>query len=153
MSLAPVTPPSESNPDAEMQVYAWSWFSLHSGQHMQMINFWLVAVAFFVAAFVHARTANLTSIAVGICVAGATSSIAFALLDARTRRLVQVGEDALSQLEDKRAAGAADSVRLVTVAHSARASRVVSYRVLIEGLQIILAILFAAAGLLTALTP
>jgi hypothetical protein len=55
------------------------WFALHSGQ-----NFWLVAVAFLAAAFVSARTARLTPVAVGVCITGAVASLAFMVLDART---------------------------------------------------------------------
>ncbi len=137
------------DPSAEAQTYAWNWFALHSGQRMQLVNFWLVAVAFLGAAFVQARTGNLRAVAVGVCLTGTVASIAFAMLDARTRRLVQVAEDALRVLEDERAAAGATSSRLVSASHTARFSTLLSYRFVIQGLQLTIAALFAAAAGLT----
>lgn len=141
-----------NNPDDPF-TYAWNWFALHSSQRMQLVNFWLVAIAFLGAAFVAARTANLRPAAGGICVAGALASLAFAVLDDRTRRLVQVAEAALQKLEGERAATAGwdSSLQLVGAAHRARRSRLWSYRVVIEGLQIVVAALFVAAAIHTAL--
>lgn len=139
-----------SDPEGDAQVYAWNWFALHSNQRMQLVNFWLVAVAFLCAAFVQARAGNLRTIAIGICIAGVVASIAFAMLDARTRRLVQVAEEALRKLEDRRVAEGFDAcTRLVYSAHAARRSKVSSYRLVIQGLQVIVAALFAIAGILT----
>ena len=152
MSTPPLsTPPGpgRTDPTAEAQAYAWNWFALHAGQRMQLVNFWLVAVAFLGAAFVQAEIANLTAVAVGVCVAGALSSVAFTLLDARTRELVLVAEAALRTLEDDRvAAGTHPSTRLVLAAQTARpGGRRVSYRVIIRALQLTIATLFVAAGL------
>jgi hypothetical protein len=119
---------------------------------MQLVNFWLVAVAFLGAAFVQATTAKLTFVAVGVCVAGAVASVAFTLLDARTRRLVQVAEAALRDLEDERAsAGAHPSSRLVLAAETARGGRGASYRIVIQTLQLTIATLFIAAAIYTLL--
>jgi hypothetical protein len=139
-----------ADPSAEAQAYAWNWFALHSGQRMQLVNFWLVSVAFLGAAFVQARTGNLTVVAVGVCITGTISSIAFAMLDARTRRLVQLAEDALRTLEDDRAASGAMGFRLVSASHGARSSSLLSYRLVIQGLQLTVAVLFAVAAGLTA---
>lgn len=139
-----------SDPNADAQTYAWNWFALHSGQRMQLVNFWLVAVAFLGAAFVQARTGNLRPVAAGVCAIGAVASVAFAMLDARTRQLVQVAEAALRTLEEARiAAGADASTQLVSASHVARSSRVSSYRFVIQGLQIVVAVLFAVACVLT----
>lgn len=136
----------------DAQLYAWNWFALHSNQRMQLVNFWLVAVAFLGAAFVQARIGSLRPVAVGVCVTGMVASIAFAMLDARTRRLVQVAEAALQKLEDERfATGVGSNPRLVSESHAARWSRMSSYRFVIEGLQLIVAALFAAAGIYTIL--
>lgn len=141
-----------SNSAVDPFTYAWNWFALHSSQRMQLVNFWLVSIAFLGAAFVAARTGNLRVAAIGICVTGAVASLAFAVMDDRTRRLVQVAEAALQKLESERAtAGWDSSLQLVSAAHRARRSRLSSYRVVIEGLQIVVAALFVAAGIHTAL--
>jgi len=137
------------DPHADAQTYAWNWFALHSGQRMQLVNFWLVAVSFLGAAFVQARTGNLRAIAVGVCLAGAVASVAFAMMDARTRRLVQVAEAALRDIEDARAAANGPTLRLVTASHQARPSPMLSYRVIIQGMQGTIALLFLVAAVLT----
>jgi len=138
------------DPNSDAQTYAWNWFALHSNQRMQLVNFWLVAVAFLGAAFVQARSGDLRSVAAGVCAIGAVASVAFAMLDARTRQLVQVAEAALRRLEHERAAAGADeSMRLVSASHAARSSRVSSYRFVIQGLQIVVAVLFAMACVFT----
>jgi hypothetical protein len=130
--------------------YAWSWFALHSGQRLQMVNFWLVAVAFLGTAFVQARASNLPAVAVGISGAGAVASVAFLLIDARTRELLRVAERALREIEDERfAAGASVNMRLVQQAHESRSSSASSYQVVIQGLQATMASLFIAAGIYT----
>ena len=134
--------------DRDAQQYAWNWFALHSGQRMQLVNFWLVAVAFLGAAYVQAATSNLRPIAVGVAMSGAIASAAFALLDARTRRLVQVAEEMLQILEEKgRVPEGPNEVRLIERAHAARRGRIFSYRVIIEGLQIVIALLFTGAAI------
>ena len=150
----PAPPPQHrgvlSESGAEEQTYAWNWFALHAGQRMQLVNFWLIAVAFLVAAYVQATTEKLVPVAVGVCAAGAAASIAFALLDERTRHLVQVAEAALRDLEDERAAaGGRPTFRLVLGAQAARKGRASSYRVIIQTLQLTVAALFLAAAVYT----
>lgn len=131
----------------QAQTYSWNWFALHAGQRLQMVNFWLVSVAFLVAAFVQARASNMVAIAVGVSVTGVVSSLAFMQLDIRTRELVQVGENALRVLEKKRTEeGLEETAELVRVAHQSR-SRLSSYRVVIQGLQLSVTLLFALAAL------
>ncbi len=120
--------------DTELHTYAWSWFALHAGQRLQMVNFWLVATAFMAAAFVQAHVSRLYVVAFGISLAGCLSSMAFMRLDARTRRLVHVGENALRSLEQKRTEDGADETHeLIRAAEKkSRLSRFDSYRYLIQ---------------------
>jgi Flp pilus assembly protein TadB len=128
------------SPDSEIQTYAWNWFALHAGQRMQMVNFWLVSIAFLVAAFVQAYLNKLFVVALGVALTGFVASVAFMRLDVRTRQLVQVGEAALRHLEVKRAAEAHDEVvDLVLAAGTSRSSRFDSYRYIIHGLQLTVA--------------
>ena len=130
-----------------MQSYAWNWFELHAGQRLQLVNFWLVAVAFLAAAFVQAKASHLTAIAFGVSVTGAVSSLAFMRLDVRTRQLVQVAENALSVFEKGNTAAGADEAFELTKASGLARGRVFdSYRVIIQGLQISVAIMFLLAA-------
>jgi hypothetical protein len=131
----------------EAQVYAWNWFALHAGQRLQLVNFWLVAVAFLASAFVQAQLSHLSAIALGVSITGAVASLAFIRLDVRTRQLVRVAEDALERLEANRVAGGLDEVtELVKLSRQAQRSPLDSYRVIIQGLQLLVAGMFTLAA-------
>ena len=128
--------------------YAWNWFAPHSGQRLQLVNFWLVAVAFLAAAFVQARGSHQVAIAFGVSLTGAVSSLAFMRLDVRTRQLVQVAEEALGSFEKAQTAAGVDKVfELVAASQQARTRRFDSYRVIIQGLQLTVATIFLIAAI------
>jgi hypothetical protein len=132
--------------DFEARSYAWNWFALHAGQRLQLVNFWLVAVAFLAAAFVQSQISHLRAIAAGVALIGAVASVAFQRLDARTRQLSQVAEDALREFEAEWVAqGSSDLVALVARSHERRQSRLDSYRTIIQGLQLCVAAVFVGA--------
>jgi hypothetical protein len=133
--------------ETNAQSYAWNWFALHAGQRLQLVNFWLVAVAFLASAFVQARASHLFAIAFGVSVTGMVSSLAFMRLDIRTRQLVQVAENALRYFETGLVTAGLDEVtELVKASHQARRSRFDSYRVIIQGLQLAVAGMFLLAA-------
>lgn len=137
-----------SDRDWRAQSYAWNWFALHAGQRLQLVNFWLVAVAFLASAFVQARSSHLAALAFGIAITGTVSSLAFLRLDVRTRQLVQVAENALKSIEIAQTAAGLDVVHeLAHAAHRARRSRFDSYRVTIQGLQLAVAFVFLLAAI------
>jgi uncharacterized membrane protein len=136
--------------DSEAQAYAWNWFALHAGQRLQLVNFWLVAIAFLAAAFVQSQISHLRPVAAGLALIGAVSSVAFQRLDARTRQLSGVAENALREFEAKWVSDGGSSVlALVDRSHQARKSWLDSYRVIIQGLQLIVAAVFLAAFIYT----
>ena len=91
------------------------------------------------------RVGSLRPVAVGLSAIGVVASIAFAMLDARAHHLVQVGEIAWQELEDERSAAGSDGiVTLVFASHEARLIWISSSRFAIEGLQLLIALLFAA---------
>jgi len=137
-----------SNDECEAQTYAWNWFVLHSGQRLQMVNFWLVSVAFLAAAFVQARASHLNAVALGVAITGMVASLSFLRLDVRTRQLVRVAENALRSLEEKRTAGGLDQTfELVKRSHEGRHSFLDSYRVIIQSLQLLVAFMFFFAAI------
>jgi hypothetical protein len=133
--------------ETKAQTYAWNWFALHAGQRLQLVNFWLVAVAFLASAYVQARSNHMDAIAFGVSVTGVVSSLAFMLLDVRTRQLVQVAESALRHFEASGVAAGMDEVtELVKASDQMRRSRFDSYRVIIRGLQLSVACMFVLAA-------
>jgi hypothetical protein len=104
-------------------------------------------VAFLASAYVQARSDHMTAIAFGVSVTGVVSSLAFMRLDVRTRQLVQVAENALRSFEASGvAAGLGEVTELVRASHEVRWSRFDSYRVIIQGLQLSVAFIFALAA-------
>jgi hypothetical protein len=135
------------NPKERAQTYAWNWFALHAGQRLQLVNFWLIAVAFLASAFVQARASHLIPISVGVSVTGVLASLAFLRLDVRTQQLIQVAENALAHLEQElEVDGQNGVVQLVQASVQMPRSRIDSYRIIIRGLQLSVAVLFALAA-------
>jgi len=79
--------------------YAWGYFSLHAGQRMQSVNFFLLAASFLVAAYVSAITGQHPGLAAGISLVGASSSFVFYRIERRVRGLLQAAEHALHPME------------------------------------------------------
>ncbi len=77
--------------------HAWDWFELHAGQRMQCVNFFLVAIAFLIAAFVTALKEKDYPLAVAVGLLGAWLSWWFHRLELRTKELVKGGEAAMKQ--------------------------------------------------------
>jgi hypothetical protein len=119
---------------------------LHAGQRLQLVNFWLVAVAFLATAFVQSQISHLRPIAAGVALIGTVASIAFQRLDVRTRQLTRVAEDALREFEAEWIAqGSTGLVALVARSHEIGKSRIDSYRAIIQGLQLSVAMVFLGA--------
>ncbi len=137
-----------SDSEAKARSYAWDWFTLHASQRLQLVNFWLVAVAFLASAFVQARANHLYIVAFGVSVIGAISSLAFMRLDVRTGQLIQVAETALEYFERSFVAdGLDDATQLVKASNKVRKSRFDSYRVIIRGLQLGVGATFVIAAI------
>jgi hypothetical protein len=125
--------------------HAWDWFSHHSTQRMQGINFLLVSVALALAGYGAAfDSGNFVGAAV-VALAGAVIAGCFAALDVRNRQLVQVGEAALRILESRLATQeGVPELELVERAHGD--GRIVSYRVVVRVLAIVAIATFIVAG-------
>lgn len=107
--------------DQQSLDHAWAWFSLHASQRLQMLNFWLIAVAFLVTAYAASVGKSHPGLPLAIAVGGAIMSFCFHRLERRTRSLVRFAEDALKQLEDGLAAtsGVAE-IRIIQRVNEAR---------------------------------
>lgn len=80
--------------------HAWSWFTLHAGQRMQVINFFLVSLALVIAGFGAAYQADSRPLTLIISAVGTAMSLSFLMLEIRTRALVKIAEQALRVLEE-----------------------------------------------------
>jgi hypothetical protein len=94
--------------DQRVFEYPWRYFSLHAGQRMQSVNFFLIATTFLVSAYVAAVSGGHAGLAAGVAVLGAMSSFIFYRIERRVRGLIKAAEAALRPLEQSLAEVAAN---------------------------------------------
>ena len=103
--------------------HAWAWFSLHAGQRLQMLYFWLISVAFLVSAYAASLGMTRPGLPFAIALSGMIISICFHRLERRTRNLVRYAEDALSELQDRLARDTGiEEMRIIERVEAARRS-------------------------------
>lgn len=81
--------------------HARSWVELHTSQRQNLLNFYLVAVAFLFSAYVSAVSAHHPFLAVLIGLVGTVASLVFVSMDLRNRDLTHAGETALKEIEGR----------------------------------------------------
>jgi hypothetical protein len=82
----------------EARDHAWNWFALHAAQRMQTFNFFLVAIAFLIAAYGSLLERHGYAAAV-VAVVAAGLAVGFNRLDRRCRQMVKAGEKALAPMQ------------------------------------------------------
>jgi hypothetical protein len=125
--------------------HSQSWFDLHANQRQNFLNFFLIAVAFLVNAYVGALAIHRYLLAIVIGLLGATISLAFAAMDLRNRDLTRAGEAAMREIEDRLARELGlPSLRIIeTVDRPSRAW--LSHGKIMRGIYITVALVFSAA--------
>jgi hypothetical protein len=99
--------------------YAWGYFTLHSGQRLQSVNFFILAVAFLAATYVSAIVAGKFGLAAGLALLGAISSFLFYRIERRIRGLIHAAEAALHPMEDTMASnGGNEKLRILNSVES-----------------------------------
>lgn len=119
----------------------WHWFSLHARQRMQLVSFWLAGIALLTSGLVAAMDKGFAQLAAGMCVLGIVSSVAFALLDARTRALINAAERMIIANRDT-SSDLASLAALLEASDRGR-HRWLSYKWIIQGLEVVTSVLFA----------
>jgi hypothetical protein len=79
--------------------HSWKWFELHASQRMQLINYFLVAVAFLSAAYVAGLRDDAPEVSAVISMLGVILSACFQRIESRTRELIKLGETAVNEIE------------------------------------------------------
>lgn len=138
--------PDLSDWEKEALNHAWLWFSLHSQQRMNLVNFWIVSMAFLTSGLVAAMIAERGILAAGVAMGGLASTACFHRLDRRTRLLVKAAEDPISVLQER--LGVASSVPgIALVARVDKAGRYSSYSSVLLALHCFVGLGFAVAAL------
>jgi hypothetical protein len=128
------TPPDADEIAKQAREHAWNWFALHAAQRMQAFNFFVVATAFLIAAYASILEKQ-PGAAAFLAAVGAWLTLWFNRLDARSRQLVEAGEDAL-RVSQARLASIADNPHLkVLDAVDERRPLVFPYRSVINVIQ------------------
>lgn len=112
--------------DAAM-THAWNWFAAHAAQRLQIFNFFSITTAFLVAGFVSAHGDSSPGLAGAVASAGVVASIAFNLVEQRTKALVHAGEAALGSLEARLATALQESTLEIVRAVERPSHRVTKY--------------------------
>ncbi|GJL66405.1 MAG: hypothetical protein NPIRA05_13760 [Nitrospirales bacterium] len=95
--------------------HAWAYFSLHATQRLQTVNFFLIATAFLLAAFVTAIKEELHLLAACVALLSVLISYFFLQLEHRIRSLIKAAEDAMKPLQDELAESLEiDTLRIVS---------------------------------------
>jgi hypothetical protein len=126
--------------------HAWQWFSIHATQRLQMLNFWLVAVAFLTAAYVTALTNKQPQVAAVVAAAAAILSLLFSRLELRTRQLVRLGERALGHFESILADVTGVAEMRILEAADAEKELFASYGIVIRAMQWFVIAAYVGAG-------
>src|SRR4051812_31773082 len=74
---SPTTTDDKTEPHEAAIEHAWEWFSLHAGQRLQAVNFYLIAAAFLSNAFVNALKDTNFVVAAGVGILGAFIAFIF----------------------------------------------------------------------------
>lgn len=126
--------------------HAWSWFELHARQRLQAVNFFLIAVAFLISAYVASLRVS-DAFALIAAIVGLGVSACFYVIEIRTRELVKIGESAMGELE-RRLSGLLSLNDLEFVARADKHPPGQSYRLAIAWLYGCAAIAFVGGTVL-----
>jgi hypothetical protein len=123
--------------------HSWKWFELHASQRMQLINYFLVAVAFLSAAYAAGLRDDAPEVSAAVSVLGVILSVCFQRIEARTRQLIKLGEQSMNEVETiMKYQFELSNIMLVQRAEEQR-SRFTSYRTVIRDLHWSTLIIFA----------
>jgi hypothetical protein len=83
----------------EVLDYAWKWFEYHAAQRLQAFRFFLIVLGALLLAIGNALKEGQAVLLFSAAAAGGVVAFVFLLLELRNEALVNVGRDALLQLE------------------------------------------------------
>lgn len=79
--------------------HAWNWFAHHAEQRMTALRFFLLVIGVFAVGYYQTLNNSHYVLAAAFSLLSCCFSVLFWRLDVRTRELIKVGEDILSQTE------------------------------------------------------
>ncbi|WP_156891542.1 hypothetical protein [Agromyces subbeticus] len=125
--------------------HAWAWFALHAGQRMQVINYYLITIALILAGYGVAFQSQNFLIAATVALAGLGVSVAFWMLDRRTKELVKAAEVPLRELQRRLAVRTSLPTLTLVALVEKPGPRTVTYSRAIGVLTIVVSVLMVVA--------
>ena len=100
--------------------HAWQWFSLHADQRIKTLHLYVLFLALFTAGYGTFSQIHNRPLSIAVALIGVIVTASFWILEERNRRLVKIGEAALSEIEDLLSVECSlPSMRLLSAANSA----------------------------------
>jgi hypothetical protein len=132
--------------------HSQSWLELHANQRQNLLNFFLIAIAFLFNAYVGAVNTHRNLLAATIGLLGAAISVGFTAMDLRNRDLTRAGEHAVKDLENLLAHRIGmPSLRIIQHIDRPRHPWL-SLGKIIRAIHIVVGIVFAAAAIYALVT-
>ena len=128
----------------EVQEYAWNWFEYHAGQRLTAFRYYLMFVGILAVAFNNGLESANYLFASTVAGLGAFVSMAFLALEVRNEALVNVGRDALMEIE--KSPGYPDSKKLQLLTVDRGREGISSHKTWLRLIYLAIAILFAIAA-------
>ena len=131
--------------------HSWSWVEAHAARRAQMVNLYLIAIAFLTTVWATEINNHLDDLACATSVTSALTAAAFWWSDLRLRKYLAAGEASLSEVQDR----LANSVGIASLRMTAHAKKSVRPSMRMSTLlTTVFALSFAssAAGAVYALT-
>jgi hypothetical protein len=96
--------------------HVWRWYELRHGQGIQVINFFMLAVAVLSAGYVSALNAKLYAAAGAVGLLGMIVSVVVFLVSRRLRDVGKIAEEPIAALQDRLATTLnVDSLRMMSL--------------------------------------
>ena len=95
--------------------YAWNWFEYHANQRMIAFRYFLIFLGITAVALNNAIEVNNFHFVIIIGVLGSFISIAFFVLEVRNEKLVNLGRDALKEIEKESSYPNNDKLKLLSI--------------------------------------
>ena len=83
--------------------HSWSWVEAHAARRAQMVNLYLIAIAFLTTVWATEINNHLNDLACATSITSALTAVAFWWSDLRLRKYLAAGEASLSEVQDRMA--------------------------------------------------
>ncbi|MDI5891816.1 hypothetical protein [Halomonas rhizosphaerae] len=132
--------------DQEKLSYAWNWFEYHAAQRLLAFRYFLVFIGILLVAYNSGLDSKNLMFASATAYIGSFVSLAFLVLEFRNEELVNIGREALKEIEHSDSVGLDTSSRLRLLTLDRTRSRLKSHKLWLRIIYVLCIVAFFAAG-------